>query len=91
MPGANAPLDRPARATLHAYDVNGRPFTLDSTGYFARCLIHETQHLGGTVYVDHLSPGVRAQTLAQSADRRPSVLDHRAGRENQLAALRSTG
>ncbi|WP_275670096.1 peptide deformylase [Kribbella speibonae] len=81
VPGANAPLDRPARAILHAYDVDGRPFTVESTGYLARCLIHETQHLGGIVYVDHFSPAARAQVLAQSADRRASVMNHRSNRQ----------
>jgi peptide deformylase len=88
VPGANAPLERPARAILHADDVNGRPFTLESTGYFARCLIHETQHLGGTVYVDHLSPTLRTDTLTRSADQRESVLARRTSRQNQLAELR---
>jgi peptide deformylase len=85
VPGANAPLTRPARATLHAYDVEGRPFTLDASGYLARCLIHETQHLTGTVYVDHLSPAARDQALTESSLNRSSVLDRRDARENHLA------
>ncbi|HEY9338953.1 MAG TPA: peptide deformylase [Kribbella sp.] len=84
VPGANAPLDRPARATLHAYDVEGRPFTIESSGYFARCLIHETQHLAGTVYVDHLSPGPRTQTLATSTANRNTVLAQRSTRQALL-------
>jgi peptide deformylase len=84
VPGANAPLPRPARATLHAEDVEGRPFTLEAGGYFARCLIHETQHLAGTVYVDHLPPSTRDQTLAESAAARASVLDRRATRRQLL-------
>ncbi|HEY3561438.1 MAG TPA: peptide deformylase [Kribbella sp.] len=88
VPGASAPLPRPARAVLHAYDVDGRPFTLESSGYLARCLIHETQHLAGTVYVDHLAPDERTQALTDSTSNRPSVLAHRATRQNQLAATR---
>jgi len=88
VPGANAALDRPARATLHAYDVEGHPFTIESSGYFARCLIHETQHLAGTVYVDHLSPGPRTQTLATSTANRNTVLAQRSTRQ---ALLDETG
>jgi peptide deformylase len=88
VPGANAPLPRPARAILHAYDVDGRPFTLESSGYLARCLIHETQHLAGTVYVDHLSPATRARTLSRSADQRSTILTHRTTRQNHLATAR---
>lgn len=85
VPGANAELARPARAVLHAYDVDGHPFTVESSGYFARCLVHETQHLAGTVYVDHLSPASRADALNTSADERPSVFARRTSRGNQLA------
>jgi peptide deformylase len=84
VPGANAPLSRPARATLHAYDVEGQPFTLEASGYFARCLIHETQHLAGTVYLDHLPPTTRTQTLAESATARDSVLTRRLTRQQLL-------
>jgi peptide deformylase len=81
LPGANAPLPRPTRATLHALDVEGRPFTLDSTGYLCRCLIHETQHLAGTVYVDHLAPAAHTTALNDSATNRNDVLSHRAARQ----------
>ncbi|WUJ69275.1 peptide deformylase [Kribbella soli] len=81
VPGANALLPRPTRATLHAQDVNGHPFTLTSTGYLARCLIDETQHLAGTVYIDHLSPHAQTTTLNHSATHRAEVLSHRATRK----------
>jgi peptide deformylase len=87
LPGANAPLPRPTRATLHAFDVEGRPFTLDAAGYLARCLIHETQHLAGTVYVDHLSPLAQTNALNRSAANRTDVLTHRQNRQEQLAEL----
>jgi peptide deformylase len=86
VPGANAPLPRPARAVLHAYDVDGRPFTLDASGYLARCLLHETQHLAGTVYVDHLDPSTRTRALADSTTNRATVFTERATRQNHLAA-----
>ncbi|GAA1600955.1 MULTISPECIES: peptide deformylase [Kribbella] len=88
VPGANAPLPRPARTVLHAFDVHGDPFTVEASGYFARCLIHETQHLAGTVYVDHLSPGARDEALAESATNRESVFTRRSTRENQLTGVR---
>jgi peptide deformylase len=87
LPGANARLPRPTRATLHAQDLEGRPFTLDATGYLARCLIHETQHLAGTVYVDHLTPLAHTQTLNHSATNRTDVLAHRRDRQQQLSNL----
>ncbi|RZU24541.1 peptide deformylase [Kribbella rubisoli] len=85
VPGANAPLPRPTRATLHAQDIDGHPFTLTSTGYLARCLIHETQHLAGTVYIDHLSPHAQTTALNHSATHRADVLSHRATRQLLLS------
>ena len=32
----------------------------------ARCLLHETDHLNGIVYVDHLPEARRLQVLAQA-------------------------
>ncbi|MFI5692356.1 peptide deformylase [Kribbella sp. NPDC051586] len=87
IPGANAPLPRPTRATLHAQDVEGRPFTVDASGYLARCLIHETQHLSGTLYVDHLPPPAHTQALNHSATNRPEVLTQRQNRQQQLTNL----
>ncbi|GAA3123512.1 peptide deformylase [Kribbella aluminosa] len=88
VPGANAPLPRPTRAVLHAYDLDGIPFTVEASGYFARCLIHETQHLAGTVYVDHLSPVARDDALSESATNRESVFTRRSTRENHLTVAR---
>ncbi|WP_371401890.1 peptide deformylase [Kribbella sp. NBC_00662] len=87
VPGANAPLPRPARASLHAQDLEGHPFTLDATGYLARCLIHETQHLAGTLYVDHLAPRARTTALDHSARNRAEILSRCANREHQLSRL----
>jgi peptide deformylase len=89
VPGANAPLPRPARVTLHADDLDGNPFTLNATGYLARCLIHETQHLAGTVYIDQLPPNTRTQALTHSTTRRPQVLSERATRQQQLNSYSS--
>ncbi|MFC6156997.1 peptide deformylase [Kribbella jiaozuonensis] len=87
LPGANAHLPRPTRATLHAQDLEGHPFTLDSTGYLARCLLHETQHLAGTLYVDHLTPRAHTTAVNESAHNRAEILTHRANRERALSLL----
>jgi peptide deformylase len=84
VPGVYAPLARPARVALNGYDLNGQPFTLEAVDYFARCLLHETQHLQGQVYVDHLTPGERDHALTAAAQQRTAVLDRRAARASQL-------
>ena len=54
VPGFNATVARPARATLKGLDRNGREQTIEATGLLARCFQHEMDHLDGTVFVDRL-------------------------------------
>jgi len=64
-PGAYQPLARPDRAVCHGLDENGEPVTVTGTGLLARCLQHETDHLGGTVFGDRLSSRVRRKLNEQ--------------------------
>ncbi|MGQ4439879.1 peptide deformylase, partial [Streptomyces violaceoruber] len=41
------------------------------TGYFARCLQHETDHLYGYLYIDRLSKRERKDALRQMAENEP--------------------
>ncbi|MFJ9611391.1 peptide deformylase [Kitasatospora sp. NPDC101176] len=86
VPGANTELARPARVVVHGFDRDGEPVTIEGTGYFARCLQHETDHLNGGLYIDRLSGRDRKRVLRQSADRRESVLAERAARAAAAAA-----
>jgi peptide deformylase len=54
VPGFNATVARPARATLKGLDRNGREQVVEATGLLARCFQHEMDHLDGTVFVDRL-------------------------------------
>ena len=84
VPGAYALLPRPARATVHGFDLDGEPITIEGTDYFARCLVHETQHLHGLLYVDHLAPDDRERALDASAARRTEVFERRSARTREL-------
>ncbi|MFF2148616.1 peptide deformylase [Kitasatospora sp. NPDC058190] len=77
VPGANTGLARPARAVVHGYDRHGRARTIEATGYFARCLQHETDHLDGQLYVDRLSKRDRKDVLRQMERRREKVFAQR--------------
>lgn len=63
VPGPYAPLARPRTATVTGVDKKGQPIEVSGTGYLARCLIHETQHLDGTLYIDHLNRRRRSRVL----------------------------
>ncbi|MEU9520343.1 peptide deformylase [Streptomyces sp. NPDC048224] len=77
VPGAVMAVPRPDRAVVRGLDKDGAPLRVEGTGYFARCLAHETDHVNGRVYLDRLSGRERKAALRQSADRREEVLARR--------------
>ncbi|MFI1565096.1 peptide deformylase [Streptomyces sp. NPDC020490] len=85
VPGAVMNVPRPDRAVVHGLDKHGEPVTVEGTGYFARCLAHETDHLDGQVYLDRLSRRDRADALRQAADRREEVFARRAANVEALS------
>jgi peptide deformylase len=66
VPGPRAEVPRAALASVTGVDLHGEPVTVSGTGYFARCLQHETDHLNGTLYVD-LLPAVQRDELLREA------------------------
>ena len=71
VPSAYAPLARPDHAVVRGLDVEGKPIAVQGTGYFARCLQHETEHLYGFLYIDRLSKRERKDVLRQMAEGTP--------------------
>jgi peptide deformylase len=63
VPGPYALLARPQTATVVGVDKYGEPLEVSGSGYLARCLIHETEHLDGTLYIDHLNRRRRSRVL----------------------------
>ncbi|MEI2779394.1 MAG: peptide deformylase [Tetrasphaera sp.] len=55
VPGFHYPLRRGLTAEVRGYDRNGKELTFSATGWFARCMQHEYDHLNGFLYVDRLS------------------------------------
>ncbi|KPC66883.1 peptide deformylase [Streptomyces chattanoogensis] len=71
VPGAYAELARPDYAVVRGRNAKGEPIAVEGTGYFARCLQHETDHLYGYLYIDRLSKRDRKDALKQMAEREP--------------------
>jgi peptide deformylase len=71
VPGAYAELPRPDYAVVRGQDAKGNPISVEGTGYFARCLQHETDHLYGYLYIDRLSKRDRKGALKQMAEQEP--------------------
>ncbi|HET6816171.1 MAG TPA: peptide deformylase, partial [Mycobacteriales bacterium] len=63
VPGPYHELARASEATVRGVDKDGRPVEVHGVGYFARCLQHETDHLRGLLYIDHLPRNRRRRVL----------------------------
>ena len=47
-------IERPVIARVNAVDINGKKFTIEGEGLGAQCMLHETDHTNGVLYVDRL-------------------------------------
>jgi peptide deformylase len=47
-------LERATQARISANDITGKKFVAEGEEFGAQCLIHETEHLSGILYVDRL-------------------------------------
>jgi len=47
-------LERPLLARLIALDITGKKFVVEGEEFGAQCMLHETDHLNGILYVDLL-------------------------------------
>jgi peptide deformylase len=56
FPGIYFGVERNLRAIVRAHDVNGNEFELDGTELTARCMLHETDHCDGIVFLDKMTP-----------------------------------
>ncbi|MGW9025851.1 peptide deformylase [Streptomyces sp. NPDC055722] len=70
LPGLEAGTQRYDHAVVEGFTVDGAPVTVHGTGWFARCLQHECDHLDGGLYVDRLT-GRRHRKVMRQAARAP--------------------
>jgi peptide deformylase len=63
LPGLYFPTPRARTCTAHGVDQHGEPLVIEATGFLARALQHEVDHLDGRLYVDTLTGDTRRQAL----------------------------
>ncbi|WP_225098912.1 peptide deformylase [Streptomyces sp. CoH27] len=68
LPGLEAGTQRYDHAVVEGVTATGEPVTVHGTGFFARCLQHECDHLEGRVYADHVT-GWRKRRLSRQISR----------------------
>ena len=55
IPGVWHDVQRPARVTVQAQDIEGKVFTVKAEGLLASAIQHENDHLNGVLFIDRLS------------------------------------
>jgi len=66
-------LERPLAARLVADDIAGKRFTLVGDEFGAQCMLHETDHLNGILYVDRLRSREDLHTVEPDEEERVSA------------------
>ena len=62
-PGESYPTGRAKWAKVTGSDIEGNPIEVEGTGYFARCLQHETDHLDGVLFIDRMDSPTRKAAM----------------------------
>jgi peptide deformylase len=65
IPGPFYPTHRFAAITCRGQDLRGEWYTMQGDGLLARIFQHETDHLGGTLFIDRLDDDGRRSVLAE--------------------------
>jgi len=65
IPDLYGEVERPLAVTLEALDRDGRPYSVELSGFKARAAQHEIDHLDGILFLDHLSAVKRHLLVAK--------------------------
>ena len=63
LPNVGGDVTRPSEVTVQYIDVRGAPQMSTVRGFLARAVCHETDHLKGVLYVDHMDEKAREKVL----------------------------
>lgn len=74
FPGVYVPVERSLRARVRAMGLDGEMFEVEAEGLFARCLLHENDHLTGRILVDFVGP-LKRQMIRRKLSKRASEQD----------------
>jgi len=56
LPGFRETVTRPKFVTVRAQDAKGETYEMTGEDLLARAFLHETDHLNGKLYINHISP-----------------------------------
>ena len=61
FPEIRGNVERALSVTAKYHDQHGLAHVLECTGLFARCLLHEADHLNGVLFIDRMTKAVRSE------------------------------
>jgi peptide deformylase len=61
FPEIRGNVERAVSVTARYHDQHGLPHVLECTGLFARCVLHEADHLNGILFIDRMTKPVRSE------------------------------
>ena len=65
IPEVNADVVRPTQVKVQAWNVKGRPFSMDADDMLARVIQHELDHLNGVLFIDRIDAKKRERLVKQ--------------------------
>jgi peptide deformylase len=65
IPDINADVVRPMQVRVQAWNLKGRPFSLDAENLLARVIQHEIDHLNGVLFIDRVNSKKRDRLVRQ--------------------------
>jgi len=95
LPGFGAVFKRPKKVTLQYHDLDGTVQTEEFEGFWARCIMHEMDHLNGILLTHHLEEEVSKQQsrtkfgMLLTPHRRKVIADRRAHNKRAKNARRA--
>lgn len=54
FPEVRGKVNRPTRVHCHYQDIDGNPHVIEANGLLGRCILHETDHLNGELFIDKM-------------------------------------
>jgi peptide deformylase len=88
FPEITGEIERAKSITVRAQNLDGQPIELETTGFLARAIQHEVDHLNGILFIDRMSSA--AKTSLSSKLKRLQKETHRGAKHRQKAVAETT-
>jgi peptide deformylase len=88
FPEVTGEIERAKSITVRAQNLDGEPIELETTGFLARAIQHEVDHLNGILFIDRMSSA--AKTSLSSKLKRLQKETQRGAKHRQKAVAETT-